>query len=703
MRLHKRLLGQAVEVDERAAHVVVYMYQRYQRVYAAFLVQHVGIHVQMQRRRVAVARLHHSHGRGLQGGREGVVRAREARIRLVGMAYRVAEEPAVRRCRQLPAVGKHLAVREHARRNGQAVLGRAAALAGLHEAVAYAHRPLVSQRVRRAKALDVLHHQAHGLGVFPVAIQRTEQLVPSDSAFVHYALFYGRKRVRHGGKAYAVDVQVEYVHSALRAVQPPLHAAVHERVHDHLGAILVLAFIVYVIAALDAVHYHLRMVGKSLEQAFQRPLALVQVFQRVLERVGQIGARHVLQRVLAARYDRPVAAHLLAHAAQLLRIAVGREALLGTHAQRVAHAAAVLHGVLKRTPEQLLIHAVVHAQRDVARYAQHVHRFQYQEGHVAGDVAASVRRETCYLRIMRVVEEQAGDVPNHLVVGDYAGLHVALIPGAEQLVQLIQRAAQEVDAVHRLIMRDELAGLTQGARRVLNQPLVHIGYLAQVPSLLLGFGQRLHCAGLRRQAGDPLLHADYVLQLAVIERGIGGSIELAVVLQLPAQAAPAQSKAYVHVRRAVVHACPARICIVLLPYFPELRRNQLLVKAHLHEGIHRAVPRARQRACRVDVRRYLVHVLAQRLAYVYRAAQRAVLGIHWVCEIEIRVVDKAVIVRVVLAEVLQLYAVYLHLVIVQALDALYHALVTQNSCLHKQPPRPQPMRAFMPRSVKYAK
>ncbi len=66
----------------------------------------------------------------------------------------------------------------------------------------------------------------------------------------------------------------------------------------------------------------------------------------------------------------------------------------------------------------------VHAHRQVGRDAQTVDGFQDQVGHAAGQVVP-VRGRPADLRVVRVVEEQAGDDPDHgLVVEWMPGGHV---------------------------------------------------------------------------------------------------------------------------------------------------------------------------------------------------------------------------------------------------------------------------------------
>ena len=259
---------------------------------------------------------------------------------------------------------------------------------------------------------------------------------------------------------------------------------------------------------------------------------------------------------------RPVAAHLGAHARQPDRDALARKALIQPAGERKDDAGAVLDHVFRcAARSRLAVHPVVHAQGDVGGDAQRVHGLQHEERHGAGQVAA-IGRLPADLRIVRVVEEQAGDVPDHRFVVSTPAATSALIVGAQQLVDLAQRAAQRPHAVHDW----NQARNWHASRSVRGGLSISHSFMSAMSSRfwrvsgVLLFGSPSRAPG--RRASDPFLDAQHQLLFAVVEGGVVGVVQLAVAAHLGQQAAPAQVQPDLHVGPKVVgcRRCPARRC-----------------------------------------------------------------------------------------------------------------------------------------------
>ena len=205
---------------------------------------------------------------------------------------------------------------------------------------------------------------------------------------------------------------------------------------------------------------------------------------------------------------------------------------------------------------------------------------------------------------MRVVVEQAGDAPDHLVVIlDHPFGHVVLVIRTQQLVDLSQGTAGRPHPVDRLEPGQKLARLAQRARRIVDQPLVHSGDLQEILSHRRILLPGRHLPRPVHVLPHPLLHPQHQRLFAVVEGTVLRPIEIAVVANLSQQSPPAQLQTDAHVRPEVVHAADAGVDDIVFPVqFAQMIRPILRPPtAHTrHPHLH---PGPGQSAHRVDIHR----------------------------------------------------------------------------------------------------
>ena len=290
------------------------------------------------------------------------------------------------------------------------------------------------------------------------------------------------------------------------------------------------------------------------------------------------------------------------------------------------------------------------AHGDVAGDLQPVHGFEDEKRDAAGPVFAGDRVRAADLRVVGVVVEQAGDVPDDfLVVGDAAGCAVGFVVRAQQFVELVQGAAAAPHAVEGLEPGEELDGFAQGARRAVDQPFVHGGDVEEILCegwILFSGG---HFPDVLHVAGDPLLDTQDHGFLTVVEGGVFGLVEVAVATDLFEQTAPSQIQADAHVRTEVIAGTDAGFEIVLIVQVGQVHRT-VLGQPAFDAGDGGEDPGAGQGAHGVGVHRVGLEPATEVFADVFDAAADAgrVIGVGF--EVDGFVPgDAAVVVDVVIA------------------------------------------------------
>ena len=335
--------------------------------------------------------------------------------------------------------------------------------------------------------------------------------------------------------------------------------------------------------------------------------------ERDLEDLGDVDLHDVVERVLKPRQRHPVAADGDAAAGEFGGVAVLHEARdEGLVAREARVAEAVLEQDLDAAPVEAAVHAVPHADRQVAARLQLRGGFEDDEAHAAR-LVASVRGRPAELVVVGVVEQQAEAEELGLFVGEEAGGRVARVVGAQQLVELPARAVAVVGARGHVEDGDPLHGLAEGRRLRVDDRAARARNLDEVRApLAVRLGHR-PVGGRLGQAANPRLHAENrrLLRLQQLGgNGIGGE-RTPRRAHLREEPAPAQLQANPVVRREVrVLADAGRDVVLLLERFEvgvverEVGAREPVAEAHAREHEH---PAAGERVVGVDVERMVCH------------------------------------------------------------------------------------------------
>ena len=233
MRGEDLLLVEHVQVDHRAAHVEVPADERADLRARRVVSPHAGVHVELQRRGVAVAALHLCH-RVSDGRRRVSARPDETRIGIRAVGDGRARVAAVRRRADCVAHADRRGPREDA--GDHVEPGRRGLLLDEpRERLRNAPGVVVGARAAAAEARDAVQHEARGLRVREVRLQQVPQLLPAEPAFLHDALLDCGERIGHRRQRGAVDAHVVVLHAAVGDIASLLDGAVAEQIQRQFG------------------------------------------------------------------------------------------------------------------------------------------------------------------------------------------------------------------------------------------------------------------------------------------------------------------------------------------------------------------------------------------------------------------------------------------------------------------------------------
>ena len=438
--------------------------------------------------------------------------------------------------------------REPARNELEAVRGRAAGDFGAED-FREAHRPAVGGGAARsvsARALDE-RPDARPLLAFEVGGDGGLERGERKRLLLHDTLLDRAEAVRHHGQPRAVDRHVVVGRAAVRDVHALFDRAVREEVEHQLRLVEILVREMEVDAARGDVHRG----AEVPDVVFLEILRTLRLGERDLEDLGDVDLHDVVERVFEPGQAHPVATDGDAAARELGGVSAAHEALDERLVSGKARAALpVGEEYLHAAPEKAAVHAVPDADREVARRLELAGRFEDEVGERRRLVAA-VRVRSADLVVVRVVEQEAEDEKLRVFVGENARGLVALVVGAQQLVELPAGAVAVVGARGHVEDRDPLHRLAEGAGRCVHDRVARARRLFEVGAAR-GVVLR-HRAVVRRrgEVPDPGLHAEDRLLFGVEEFKRVGGVRRRGALRLHSRrlALPGEAKArFAHLR-----------------------------------------------------------------------------------------------------------------------------------------------------------